>query len=68
MYYPNRRPQRFPHYVLPSGQLVRLIRWTYNSNKEFIARVTSNGRNRIEFLDSWFEQNAVSVGSMERQF
>ena len=51
-----------PHYVLPDGRLVRLVRWLRKPNHDFVIRVTSNGRDRLEFLDSWFQENAVSVG------
>lgn len=60
----------YPHYVLPDGRLVRLIRWMRNEKNEFVVRVTSGGtrRHRQEYLVSWFDQNAISVGTMERQF
>lgn len=51
-----------PHYVLPSGKLVRLIRWYRKPDHDFVVRVTSTGRDRLEFLDSWFQENAIYVG------
>lgn len=60
----------YQHYVLPDGQLVRLIRWMRNEKNEFVVRVTSGSarKHRREYLVSWFDQNAISVGAMERQF
>ena len=59
--------RRFLHYVLPSGQLVRLVRWTRNERNEFVVRVSPGGRQRLEFLVSWFDKNAVCIGHMEAQ-
>ena len=63
----TRHHRLHPHYVLPDGQLVRLIRWLRNDRDEFVVRV-SVGKKRIEFLVSWFDANAVYAGQMERQF
>ena len=57
--------RRKPHYVLPSGKLVRLIRWMRNEKNEFVVRVTSTGKDRIEFLVSWFDLNAICVGQVD---
>lgn len=59
--------RRFLHYVLPDGRLVRLIKWMRNDRDEFVVRVTPGGCARIEFLVSWFDENAVCVGLMEAQ-
>lgn len=63
-------PRTYWHYVLPDGTLVRLIRWMRNEKNEFVVRVTSGGtrKHRQEILVSWFDENAVYVGKIERQF
>lgn len=64
------KSKKFCHYVLPGGQLVRLIRWKRNDKHEFVVRVTSgsNPKHSKEYLVSWFDANAVYVGEMKRQF
>lgn len=59
--------RKFLHFVLPDGQLVRLVRWMRNEKYEFVVRVSS-GAGRQEYLVSWFDANAVCAGKMERQF
>lgn len=53
------------HYELPDGRLVRRIRWLRKPNHDFVIRVTSNGKDRIEFLDAWFQDNAIPVGKVD---
>lgn len=61
------RGRTWPHYILPDGSLVCLIRWLRNEKWELMVRVT-NGTDRREYLDTWFDKNAIFVGDMERQF